>query len=462
MNARRLLASGLVAALLTGCATLEPRYSRPDAPVPASFPQGGAYGRAVASATDPASLPWREVFLDRRLQQVVEAALTNNRDLRIAAANIEAARAQYRIQRSAQFPFVTAGAGASAVRAGGQTGESYTVEAGVSSFELDLFGRLRSLSRSALQQFFATEEATRATRISLMAETANAWLTLAADRSLLAIAQQTAATAGETTTLTRQRLQGGVSSQLDVSQAETILEQARSDVASLTTQVAQDRNALDLLVGAPVADALLPPQLDETGLVTTEVPAGISSEVLLRRPDVLQAENQLRAANANIGAARANFFPRISLTGVAGLASTALGQLFTGGAFTFNVGPSVSLPIFNAGANRANLAYTQAQRTAATASYERAIQIAFREASDALARRGTIEAQLGAQRRLTAAASTTATLASARYRVGAEGYLTVLDAQRTLYSAQRQLVGTRLLRDSNLVTLYRALGGGLR
>lgn len=460
---RRLTAAALTAALLAaGCTSLEPRYVRPAAPVPGSFPHGDAYARGVASASDPAKLPWREVFIDPRLRQVVEAALANNRDLRVAAANIESARALYRVQRAAQLPYVSAGANATALRAGGQTGESYGLNAGVSSFELDLFGRVRSLSQAALQRYLATEEAARATRISLMAETANTWLTLAADRSLLRIARQTASTAGEATVLSRQRLLGGIASQLDLSQSETILEQARSDLADLTTQVAQDRNALELLVGAPVADDLLPPQLDDAGFVAADVPAGISSETLLRRPDVLQAENQLRATNANIGAARANFFPRISLTGVAGLASSALSGLFTGGAFTFSVGPSVSLPIFDGGANRSNLAYSEAQRTAAIATYERSIQVAFRDAADALARRGTIDAQLGAQRRLTAAAASTYDLSSARYRVGAEGYLTVLDAQRTLYSAQRQLVGARLLRDNNLVTLYRALGGGLR
>ena len=450
-----------IALLAGGCTTLEPAYRRPPAPTPATFPQGDAYAPAAA-APDPAKLPWREVFLDARLQAVIESALAENRDLRIAAANILAARAQYRVQRSARFPQVTATASALGVRQLGSSGESYGVDIGVSSFELDLFGRVRSLTNAAFQQYLATEEGARATRISLIAETASAWLTLAADRSFLEVASQTAATAEQAVNLTRSRLRGGISSQLEVSQAETIWEQARSDLAAFTTQVAQDRNALDLLVGAPVADEQLPAGVsDAVGFVTADVPAGLSSEVLLRRPDVLQAENQLRAASANIGAARANFFPRITLTGLLGLASPALGQLFSGGAFTYTAGPGVSLPIFTAGANRATLDFARAQQKAAVANYERAIQSAFRETADALARRGTIGEQLTALRRLTAASQTALELSSARYRVGSEAFLTVLDAQRSRYVAQQQLISALLVRETSIVSLYRALGGGL-
>jgi multidrug efflux system outer membrane protein len=451
--------------LLSACTTLEPAYERPSAPVPAAFPQGSAYGPGTPGAVAAADLPWRAVFLDTRLQGVIEQALANNRDLRIAAANVEQARALYRVQRSAQLPFVDAGASVTTTRSsdgqgGASAGERYTVDIGVSAFEIDLFGRLRSLSAAALQQFLATEEGARAVRISLIGETANAWLTLAADRELLRIARATQSAAEQSVTLNRQRLQGGVASQLEVSQAETVFQRARADAAAFETQVAQDRNALELLVGAPVADTQLPDRL-EPGLVVADLPVGIGSEVLLRRPDVLQAENQLRAANANIGAARAAFYPRLSLTGSGGFASTALSSLLTGNAFTYALGPAVGLPIFDGGANRANLALSQAQRDAAVAQYERTIQVAFREVADALARRGTISEQVEATRSLADAAATGARLADARYREGIESFLASLEAQRTSYAAQQSLVGAELARQSNTVTVYRTLGGGL-
>lgn len=461
---RRVLLALLLAST-AACTTLEPAYERPAAPVPTAFPQGAAYGPGEPGAVAAADLPWRQVLLDPRLQSVIEQGLANNRDLRIAAANVAQARALYRVQRSARFPLVDVGGGASVSRQRGLTGgadtvESYAVDVGVSAFELDLFGRVRSLSNAALQQYFATEEGARAARIALIGETASAWLTLAADRELLEIARATEQLAAQTVELNRRRLEGGIASQLEVSQAETVLQQARSDAAALTTQVAQDRNALDLLVGASVADAQLPERL-EPGYVLAALPTDLDSAVLLRRPDVLQAENQLRAANANIGAARAAFFPRLSLTGAAGFASNALSSLFTGDGFTATAGLAASLPIFDGGANRANLDAVRAQREGAVAAYERAIQVAFREVADALARRGTLAEQLTAAEALNQAAATTAQLSEARYREGAEGFLTVLEAQRTLYAAQQQRLTTELIRDVNTVTLYRTLGGGL-
>jgi multidrug efflux system outer membrane protein len=454
---RRLL-SLLLATSLAGCTNLEPKYVQPEPPVPASWPLGDAYLRQSEAALP--SLTYRDVFRDPRLRVLIDRALVNNRDLRIAAANIQSARAQYRVQRSEQLPHVDAGGGANVSGGGGQgTSDRYNVDVGVSRFELDLFGRVRSLSNSALNQYFATEAAARATRLTLTGEIATAYFTLAADRTLLAIARATEANATRFAELTGARLRGGIASRIDLRQAQTILEQARSDVASQTSNVAQDRNALQLLVGAPVADADLPPSIEAVDGLVAELPAGLDSRILLRRPDVVEAEYNLRAANARIGAARAAFFPTISLTGLLGLASSGLTGLFSGGAFNFSGGANASLPIFDAGANRGNLQFARAQRELFLARYEQTIQTAFREVSDALARRGTIGAQFAAQTRLVADAQDNYTLTQARYREGIENFLATLDAQRTLYSAQQSLVRTRLERATNLATLYQSLGG---
>lgn len=461
----------LLATALAGC-SLEPSYQRPETPVPPSWPAGDAYLRQSEAALP--SLTYRDIFRDPKLQALIEQALANNRDLRIAAANIASAAAQYRVQRSQRLPQVDAGgraaltgetrsanSGGSGSGGGGdfRVGQSYGVDVGVSAFELDLFGRVRSLTHSALDQYFATEAAARATRLSLIGELANAYLTLATDRSLLDIARATEANAARSVELTGARLRGGIASRIDLRQAQTVLDQARSDVASQTTAVAQDRNLLQLLVGAPVPDALLPDSIESVDALLRELPAGLSSEILLRRPDVVEAEYQLRAANARIGAARAAFFPNISLTGLLGLASTSLTGLFSGNAFNFTAGANASVPIFDAGANRGNLAYARAQRDLFVARYEQVIQTAFREVSDALARRGTIGRQMAAQTDLLAAAQDNYNLTQARFRGGIENFLTSLIAQRDLYNAQQSLARTRLARAVNLVDLYRTLGG---
>jgi multidrug efflux system outer membrane protein len=471
---RKSLLPLLASVALAGCTSLEPKYVQPEAPVPPSWPVGDAYLRQSEAALP--SVSYRDIFRDPKLQALIEQALANNRDLRIAAANIASAAAQFRAQRAELFPQVNAGGGASVSGAtrtsttanpnGGTTsnrnfsvGQNYSADIGVSSFELDLFGRVRSLNNAALNQYFSTAAAARTTRLSLVGELATAYLTLAADRTFLNIARQTQASAARSVELTGARLRGGVSSRIDLRQAQTILDQARSDVASQTTAVAQDRNLLQLLVGAPISDALLPGSIESVDTLLGELPAGLNSDILLRRPDVVDAEFQLRAANARIGAARAAFFPRISLTGLLGLASSSLTGLFSGGAFSFNGGANASLPIFDAGANRANLALARAQRDLAVARYEQVIQTAFREVSDALARRGTIGQQVAAQTDLVAAALDNFNLTQARYRGGIENFLSSLDAQRTLYSAQQSLVRTRLERATNLVDLYRTLGG---
>jgi outer membrane protein, multidrug efflux system len=488
---RRLIFALLVAAALAGC-SFEPHYQKPEPPVPPSWPIGDSYLRQSEAALP--SISYRDIFRDPRLQTIIDQALANNRDLRIAAANAASAFAQYHVQRAALFPQVGAEANAGATGAhsipattivstsgtgGGGTGaaipgtglsavttgrgfatnQQYSVDVGVTSFELDLFGRVRSLSHSALDQYFSTEAAARATRLTLVGQIATAYFILAADNSLLTIARDTAANARRAVTLTSERLVGGVSSRIDLREAQTILDQARSDVASQTTLVAQDRSNLQLLVGAPIADALIPAGIESVDSQVAELPAGLSSTILLRRPDVVEAEYQLRAANARIGAARAAFFPTISLTGLLGLASNTLTGLFSGNAFNFHAGANAAVPIFDGGANRGNIAFARAQRELFVAQYEKAIQTAFREVADALARRGTIEAQVAAQNDLVAHSRDAYVLNEARYRIGIDEFLNTLVAQRTLYTSQQSLVRTRLARATNLADLYTTLGG---
>jgi multidrug efflux system outer membrane protein len=466
--------AALLALLATGCASMEPKLGGVEPAIPPSWPVGDAY-LAQSEAGLPA-VTYKQIFADPRLQTLIAQALVSNRDLMIAAANIDAARAQYAIQRAQQFPQLGASAGVtvsgdrsnnnsngsgSGSGSGSSSGTSANYQAGLSipSFELDLFGRLRSLTHAQFQQYLATAAGARATRLTLVADIANAWLNYAADTSLLRIAEQTAASAQDSVRLTRLRLEGGVAPRTDLSQAEQILSQAQADLAQQKTFVAQDVNALRLLIGGPVDALLLPASLDEAGATIHELPAGVSSAVLLRRPDVVQAEYQLRAANADIGAARAALFPRISLTGLLGFASSALTSLFTGGAFGWQAGADASYTIFQAGAGHANVRLTEAQRNAALATYQRAVQTAFREVSDALARRGTMDEQLAAIERQEAAAGDVAKLEEARYREGIDSYLNYLDAQRSYYAAQRVLVQTKLTAAQNRVALYSTLGG---
>ncbi|MES2270831.1 MAG: efflux transporter outer membrane subunit [Pseudomonadota bacterium] len=457
----------ILISLTAGC-SMAPKYVQPDAPVPPAWPVGDAYLKQ--SGEMPPVVSYRDLFTDSRLQQIIEQALLNNRDLRIAAANIASARAQYRVNRANILPQINTSAGytysdnATNRNTGGNTGFSnsgsrYTADVGTTAFELDLFGRLRSLSDAALQRYFGTEAAARSTRLTLVGDIADAWLTYAADQSLLKIAQDTAASAERSVKLTRLRLEGGIAPRTDVRQAEQVLATAQADLAEQRTAIAQDINALQLLVGAPVDPTLLPPSIEEVTGAVLELPAGLDSSILLRRPDVMQAEYELRAANAEIGAARAAMFPRISLTGLASLASTALSSLFTGGAFSYSAGADVSYSIFSGGAARAGVAQSKAQRDAALATYEKAIQSAFREVADALARRGTINDQFQANRNRVEAAADTYRLTDARYRGGIDTFLSSLDAQRSLYSARRSDIATQLVRASNLVSLYRALGG---
>ena len=457
---RPLLLLPLIAAL--GACNLEPPYATPAPLVPSSWPVGDP--ALKASEANLAALEHRAMFVDPRLERLIDQALANNQDVKLAVATIGAARGLYRIQQSALLPTVTGGADTT-VRYTGQANANgdrvttdYTADVGASAFEIDLFGRVRSLSNAALNGYFATEAAARATRLTLVADVADAWFTLATDRTLLAIASDTVASARQSERLTRMRLEGGIAPRTDLRQAETVRATAESDLANLTAIVGQDRNALRLLAGSDVIETDLPLSIEEVERSAVPAPAGLDSSILLRRPDVIEAEFRLRSANAQIGAARAAFFPRLSLTGLAGLASGGLTSLFTGNAFGAAITPSITLPIFG-GANSGNLANARAQREGALAAYQKSLQVAFRDVADALARRATVDRQLAAQLELEAAARDTAYLTAARYKGGVASFLESLDAQRSLYAARRSLANTRLLRARSVVTLYRSLGG---
>ena len=471
-------ASSLIAALLLGACSLEPKFIAPLPAVPASWPVGNPVLKA-SEASLPA-LRYRDIFHDPRLQGLIARGLQSNQDVRLAVANIESARGLYRVQRAALLPNVT-GSGGISIRDGSVSGSSgagagiggsgsgsgsgsgastqYNVNIGASAFEIDLFGRVRSLSHVALNNYLATQTAARAILLTLVADIADAYFTFATDQTLLAIARDTAQSAQRSVTLTQARLRGGVAPRTDFRQAETVLETAQSDLANQKTLVQQDRNALDLLVGVPVTDGDLPDSIESVEALVSPLPVGLDSSILLRRPDVVEAEYRLRAANAQIGAARAAFFPRITLTGLAGFASTSLVSLFSGNAFAYSIAPNATLPLFDGGATKGNLTNARGQFDAATASYQKTIQSAFRDVANALARLATVADQAGAQLRLEAAARDLSLLTNARYRGGVASFLESLVAERSLYSARRSLASTRLVRAKNLADFYRAVGG---
>ncbi len=462
-----------IAAALSACASMAPQYERPAAPVGQDWPEGPAANAAAAapagtSAAADADMPWREFVADARLEQLIDIALHNNRDLRIAALDIERARALYQIQDAGRFPTIDASGSGTHQRVPADlsmTGQSmtthqYGASVGIASYELDFFGRVRSLRDAALEQYFATGEARRSVAISLVAEVSRAWVALAADQARLELVRDTLANREEAHKLVVRSHELGVASALDLRQSQTTVESARADLARFQRLLAQDRNALALLVGASVPAELLPgPDLDRV-VAVTQLAAGLPSEVMQHRPDIAQAERLLRAANANIGAARANFYPSIGLTAGIGTASGELSGLFDGGSGTWNFIPAVRMPIFDGGRNRALLEVAEVDRDIAVARYERSIQSAFREVADALAQQGTINDEITAQTALLEATTEANRLADLRYRQGVDSYLAVLDAQRSLYGAQQGLIELRAARSANLVTLYRALGGG--
>jgi len=454
------LAAAMASALLLGgCMSLIPAYERPAAPVPTAYaPELAPAGAAGAAAAD---IEWQRYFSDARLRRLIEISLANNRDLRVAVLNIEQARAAYQIKRADELP--TVGAGVTAQRQPGSTGalvNTYAVGLQVTGFELDFFGRVRSLSQAALSQYLASEEARKTVQITLIASVANAYVGLLADDELLRVTRDTLRTRDESFKLTQLKFDNGAASELDFRQAEQLLEGARATLAQTQRQRAQDENALVLLLGQALPADLPAGLALASQQVVADLPAGVPSELLTRRPDVRAAEQQLLAANANIGAARAAFFPRISLTANAGTASAELSGLFKSGTWALTGTASLVQTIFDSDRNQANLDVAKVNRDIAVAQYEKAIQTAFREVSDSLAGRATLGEQLRAQTALTNAAQISFNLADLRYRNGAASYLDVLDAQRSLFTAQQGLVQVQALQAQNLMTLYKVLGGG--
>ena len=467
MNRNLFLLLVMIVTLLGGC-SLAPEYTRPEAPIPADWPSTAAYSNLKSSTDAPRApeLGWREFFTDERLQKIIEMALKNNRDLRMAALNVERARALYGIQRAGLYPSVNAMGSGSKQRVpadlsytgSAMTSEQYSVNLGISSWEIDFFGRIRNLKDRALQEYLATEQAPRSAQISLISEVTIVYLTLAADRGNFKLAQSTLEAQKAAYNLINQRYEVGLATELDLSRAQTQVDVARGDVARYTQITAQDQNTLNLLAGTPVPEDLLPVDLS-TVIPPQEVLPGLSSEMLLSRPDIIAAEYRLKGAYANIGAARAAFFPRISLTTSVGTASADLSGLFKGGSGTWSFMPQIIIPIFDA-RTRAAYDVTKVDREITLAQYEKAIQTAFKEVADTLAVRGTVDQRIAAQESLVHALGETYRLSNERYINGIDSYLGVLDAQRFLYAAQQGFISLRLARLANQVRLYAVLGGG--
>jgi outer membrane protein, multidrug efflux system len=460
-----------VTCLCVACAcTLEPRYRAPALPVSDQWPMPATILERPGVNMAARDIGWRDFFVDTRLEQLIDLALANNRDLRVAVLNIGRARAQYRIQRAALLPFLdatgsfTRGKLPASLNYGvpAPTSGSFDLGLSITSYEVDLFGRVRSLTHAALEQYVAQVEARRSAQLSLIAEVAIAFLTLASDRELVHLAQETLESQEHSLTLQQTRHETGTASGLDLAQSQTTVEQARADAARFEGNVAQDIDALTLLVGTSIDPALLPAQFDSKTMGFEPLPAGVPSAVLLRRPDVLEAEHALRAANANIGAARAAFFPDITLTANLGSASNQLSNLFKSGTGTWAFDPLVSLPIFHGGALLGGLDGAHANERIALAQYEKTIQSGFREVADALALTATLNHRRAAEESLVEATSQAYKLSQRRYQVGRDSYLEVLDSQRSDYAARQGLITTRLAEQSNRVTLYKTLGGGWR
>ena len=452
-------------ALLSGCSML-PHYERPTAPVAPQWPAGTSTTADSASTVATADIPWQDFIGDARLRELIALSLQNNRDLRVAVLAIEQARAQYQIRRADQLPTVNAAVSGTRQPKADGSGDStsaYSAGLALASWEIDFFGRVASLKEAALAQFFATQEARNAVQTSLVASVANAWLSLQTNTELLELTQRTLATREDSLRLNQLRFDQGVTSALDLRQAQSLTSAARATLAQQQRLRTLDINVLTLLAGQSVPAQLLtvPPAPEKGGpALLADVPAGVPSDLLMRRADILQAEQQLIAANANIGAARAAFFPRIALTAGVGTASGSLSGLFKSGSWGFTLAPQALLPIFDAGRNQAGLESAQAGRAVAVAQYEKTIQVAFREVADALAGRATLDDQVRAQQDQADAEADRFRLADLRYRNGVSSYLDVLDAQRALFATQQALAQTQLARRQNQVALYKALGGG--
>ncbi|WP_431017835.1 efflux transporter outer membrane subunit [Burkholderia gladioli] len=464
---KRTLIALLCAGVLAGC-TLDPTYHRPSAPVDRTWSTAPAPAQQkVEPNTAPAPLAaeigWRDFFRDPRLQKLIELALANNRDMRIAVLNVAQYEAQYRIARANLAPTISASGSVTRERAEGSTSaySSSSASVGLTSWEIDFFGRLRSLKHQALEQYLATDAACTSTQISLIATVATDYLQLLADEASLQITLDTVDADRHTYDLTVSMMKMGSASLQDVRQSENSLASARSSLASYTRAVAQDRNNLAAEIGGPLPDDM--PQghsLMESDNIFADIGAGVPSDLLTRRPDIVEAEHTLKAANANIGAARAAFFPKIELTASAGTTSSSLSNLFKAGTGAWMFEPSISVPIFDFGYNRATLDVAKIEKDIDIANYEKTIQTAFKEVSNALAGRTTYVTQVAADRDYVNSAQQYYDLAQARYRSGTDSFLTLLDAQRTFYTAQQQLVTDTLAKQSNLITLYKVLGGG--
>jgi multidrug efflux system outer membrane protein len=476
MKGSALITVAAAITVLSAC-TLEPHYERPAAPVPPTWAGSAAGAADKASVAD---VGWRQFFPDPVLQRLVAIALANNRDLRVAVLNVQAAQAQYRIQRADLFPTISATgleqvekypSGVLGTGAGGATGTPipggtifrfFEVGVGFTSYELDLFGKIRSLNHAALEQYFENAETRRSSQLTLVAEVASAYLAILADETILKVTRDTLDSQTASYDLTKKSLDAGTTTALALRQAATTVDTARANLAEYTRQAAQDRNALMLLLGTPIPEDIVFSTDINAETMSADLPVGVPSEVLTRRPDVLAAEHQLISANADIGAARAAFFPSITLTGNYGTASTQLSGLFKRGSSAWTFSPQISVPIFAGGANVANLDLSKIEKNVYIAQYEKALQSAFREVDDALAARKTLDDQLAAQRALLDDSSESYRLADMRFRNGVDSYLPVLDAQRALYSAQQAVVGLELQRLQNMATLYKALGGGMK
>jgi outer membrane protein, multidrug efflux system len=458
---------------------MEPHYTRPAAPVPVTWAGNAAGAADKASVAD---LGWRQFFPDPVLQRLIGLALANNRDLRVAVLNVQAAQAQYRIQRADLFPTVAAtgleevekypagvlggttggSSGTGTPIPGGTTFRFFEANVGFTSYELDLFGKIRSLNHAALELYFQNEETRRSSQLTLVAEVASAYLAVLADETILKVTRETLDSQTASYDLTKQSLDAGTTTALALRQAATTVDTARANLAEYTRQDSQDRNALMILIGVPIPEDIVFTTDINAETMSADLPVGVPSEVLTRRPDVLAAEHQLVSGNADIGAARAAFFPSITLTGNYGTASTQLSGLFKKGSSAWTFSPQISLPIFAGGANVANLDLSKIEKNVYIAQYEKTLQSAFREVDDALAARGTLDEQLAAQRALLDDSSEEYHLAEMRFRNGVDSFLPVLDAQRALYSAQQAVVGLGLQRLQNMATLYKALGGGMK
>ena len=464
-NSKKYLAAGSLLLLLGGC-TLAPRYQRPDLPVARILPdtQQGNASAATNETVIDAELGWRDFFIDPQLQQLIQTALANNRDLRTSALNIESYQAQYRIQRSALFPSINGEGVGSKQRtlSGGNyvTAETYSASVGVTAYELDFFGRVRSLKDKALEQYLAMEATYRSNRISLVAEVTTAYLSWLADRELLVVTEDTKKIEEESFHLIEQRTREGLATQLDLAQARTSLETAKANLAKYNRQVAQDLNNLTLLLGTSLPASLAEKNSMGEQIALSAVPPQLSSQVLLQRPDIMAAEHQLKGAHAQIGAARAAFFPSIRLTANAGKISGDLSDLFDGNSGSWLFSPSVNLPIFTAGRLEAELDVAKISKDISVAQYEKAIQTAFREVADALVASETYREQLVAQKANLMANQEYYVLAKDRYLQGVDSFLTLLDAQRSLYSARQNYLNLQLAQQVNQVAVYKVLGGG--